>query len=328
MFVGLIWHIGPSRIVGTVAGLGLFSLLLVLSPSVLMYLLEAFGWRLTMDAHADKVSFGRLLAIRTAGEVINMTTPSAYLGGEPVKAYLLRRHQIPIVEGLASVILAKTIMTIAQVLFILLGLALAFWILGDNASSKQVGLAAMASIGLLAFGTAAFLIVQSRGLFTGLLGALRALRIRIAFLERREESLRELDRRILQFYTRNRSGFVLCLGVNFLAWLAEAMEVYAILFALGVPVDALTSISIAALSVLIKGGTFFIPGSLGAQEGGNLAVLLAFGYSDLTGITFALLRRVRELVWIGIGLLCLTALGGRVRAGEPEVAREPSTPGL
>jgi hypothetical protein len=57
--------------------------------------------------------------------------------------------------------------------------------------------------------------------------------------------------------------------------------------------------------VFIKGGTFFIPGSLGAQDGSNPLLLKAFGYSDVTGITFALLRRFRELVWIGIGLLCL-----------------------
>ena len=36
----------------------------------------------------------------------------------------------------------------------------------------------------------------------------------------------------------------------------------------------------------------------------------AFGYSDVTGITFALLRRFRELIWIGIGLACLAVVGG------------------
>ena len=60
-----------------------------------------------------------------------------------------------------------------------------------------------------------------------------------------------------------------------------------------------------------KGSTFFIPGSLGAQDGGNLLLLKAFGYSDVTGITFALLRRFREMVWIGIGLLCLASIGKR-----------------
>jgi len=39
-------------------------------------------------------------------------------------------------------------------------------------------------------------------------------------------------------------------------------------------------------------------------------LLMAYGYSDLAGIIFAVLRRVRELVWIIIGLACLAALGG------------------
>ena len=60
--------------------------------------------------------------------------------------------------------------------------------------------------------------------------------------------------------------------------------------------------------MLIKGGTFFIPGSLGAQDAGNLLLLTAFGYGDVTGITFALLRRFREFVWIAIGLACLAML--------------------
>jgi hypothetical protein len=74
---------------------------------------------------------------------------------------------------------------------------------------------------------------------------------------------------------------------------------------------ALSSISIAALSVFIKGTTFFIPGSLGAQDLGNLFLLKDFGYSDVAGVTFALLKRFRELFWIGLGLLCLAMLGGR-----------------
>ena len=77
------------------------------------------------------------------------------------------------------------------------------------------------------------------------------------------------------------------------------------------------------LAALIKGGTFFIPGSLGAQDAGNLLLLQAFGYSDVTGITFALLRRFREVVWIGIGLLCL-ALVGKGRRPRGQEGESPS----
>src|SRR5512146_2938021 len=114
---------------------------IILIPSILMYVVEAYGWKITLGPSAREVPFWRVLAIRTAGEVVNMTTPTAYVGGEPLKAYLLQKHRVPMVEGLASVVIAKTTMTIAQVLFILLGMAAGFWILGANGSSGQIAAA-------------------------------------------------------------------------------------------------------------------------------------------------------------------------------------------
>jgi uncharacterized protein (TIRG00374 family) len=309
--VALVWHIGPGRIYDAATRLGPGALIVMLLPSAVMYVLEAYGWRLTLSPGAGAVPFWRLLAIRTAGEVVNMTTPTAYVGGEPLKAYLLKRHRVSMVEGLASVVIAKTTMTIAQVLFILLGVALAFWLLQGSSSSGQTILAAFVSVGLLAFGAAALLVVQRRGIFTWLLTTLRKFGVSIAYLEAREDKLRSLDGTILGFYAHNRRGFYSSTGVFFLGWLAEALEVYVMIYYLGGPAELLSAVSIGALSVFIKGGTFFIPGSLGAQDGGNLLLLNAFGYNEVTGMTFALLRRFRELVWITIGLLCLAALGYR-----------------
>ena len=307
----IVWHIGPGQIYDAAAQLGPVALLVLLIPSVIMYVVEAYGWKVTLGPSAKDIPFWRVLAIRTAGEVVNMTTPTAYVGGEPLKAYLLKKHNVPMVEGLASVIIAKTTMTIAEVLFILLGIALGVWLLGGNDSSGQTVAAALVGVGLLAFGTAAFVFVQRQGLFTWLLGFLRKIGLKIAYLEAREEQLRSLDRTILTFYRDNRPAFYSSTGLFFLGWMAEALEVYVIIYYLGGPAMALSAISIGALSVFIKGGTFFIPGSLGAQDGGNMLLLSAFGYSDVTGITFALLRRFRELVWIGLGLLCLALVGGR-----------------
>src|ERR687895_531931 len=100
-----------------------------------MYAVEAYGWRLTLGSHARRLSFGRLFAIRTAGEVVNMTTPTAYVGGEALKAYLLKRHGVPIVDAMASVVTAKTTMTLAEVVFILMGIVLSFWTMGAAKSA-------------------------------------------------------------------------------------------------------------------------------------------------------------------------------------------------
>ena len=46
-------------------------------------------------------------------------------GGEPVKAHLLTRFQIPIIQGMAASIIAKLLISISQFFFVVLGGALA-----------------------------------------------------------------------------------------------------------------------------------------------------------------------------------------------------------
>jgi len=273
-----------------------------------MYSIEAYGWKVVLGRAAQGVPFWRLLTIRTAGEVVNMTTP-AYLGGEPVKAFLLKRYDVPIAEGAASVVIAKTTMTIAEVFYILTGIALAFWMLGVGSSAGQTITAALVSVGLLVCSIAGFVFIQRRGLFASILSLVKKLGVRIQSLETHEEHLRSIDQTIRNFYRHHQQAFYASMALYFFGWMAESLEVFGIIYVLGGSVSALSALSIGALAVFIKGGSFLIPGSLGAQDAGNLLLLQAFGYSDVTGITFALLRRFRELVWIGIGLLCLAMVG-------------------
>jgi len=317
--VGIVLHIGLEPIFHAVSQIGLLYLGLILLPMIMVYGLEALGWQLTLGSHARKVGFWRLFAIRMAGETVNVTTPTAYVGGEPLKAYLLKRYGVPMVDGLASVITAKTTMTLAQVLFILLGLVLAFWIIGD---SGHYWVAMSASVGVLAFGVGLFVLLQRHGIGMGFLGVVRGCGIKLAFLEKREPQLQELDGIIRGFYSQNQQTFYAAFAVFFLAWLTETLEVYAILYYLDVSIDVWTSISIAALTVFIKGGTFFIPGSLGAQEGGYTLLLMSFGYSEVTGITFALIRRLREILWILLGLVFLMLLKNQGSASEPRSSLE------
>jgi uncharacterized protein (TIRG00374 family) len=301
----IVWHIGPQRIYDAAAQLGPVALLVILIPSIIMYTVEAYGWKVTLGPSAKDIPFWRVLAIKTAGEVVNLTTPAGYIGGE------LTKHHVPMVEGLASVVIAKTTKTIAEVLFILLGITLAFWRVDSDGSLGQTVVAALVSVSLLLFVIASLVFAQRKGFFTWLLEFTRKIGLKIRFLEAREEQLRSLDRMILEYYRHNRRAVYSSTGLFFLSWMAEALEVYVIIWFLGGPALVLSAVSINALSVFIKGGSFFIPGSLGAQDIGNFFLLKDFGYSDVAGVTFALLRRFRELVWIGIGLLCLAVLGGR-----------------
>ena len=302
---GLVQHIGLSQVWEMVERVGFVAFCIILIPLLVVYLLDAYGWSLTLGQWAGRVGFVRLFMVRMAGEAINMTTPTAMLGGEPMKAYLLTRYEVPMVEGLASVVTAKTIMVMAQILFMLLGLGVTLWLVGGGEYNV---LLAFVSLGLLGFGVFLFLVLQRYGIGRGLLAVAETCRIRSQRLEAYRPQLLELDHTIRTFYRERRRTFLFSLGVHFVAWMTELFEVYAILYFLGAEVGWLTSFSIAAIAVLIKGSVSFVPGGLGAQEGGYLFLLMALGYGEVMGITFALIRRVREILWILIGLVFLAVL--------------------
>jgi uncharacterized protein (TIRG00374 family) len=309
---GLLWHIGLFRIWETVARVEPVAFCMILVPFLVVYLLDTYGWSLTLGPWANRVGYVRLFLVRMAGEAINVTTPTAMLGGEPMKAFLLTRYEIPMVEGLASVVTAKTIMTLAQILYMVLGLSATLWLVGGTEYNV---LAAFVSVGLLGFGVFLFLVVQRYGIGRGVLTVADTCRIRSQRLEAYRPRLLELDRTIRIFYGQRRRTFVASMGVHLTAWLTEVFEVYAILYFLGAEVGWLPALSIAAMTALIKGSVSFVPGGLGVQEGGYLVFLMALGYGEVTGITFAVIRRIREILWILIGLLCLAVLRDKAALG-------------
>lgn len=316
---GLVAHIGPGTLAAEIHKLG-FNLLWVLAPSGVSYVLDAFGWRHTLGRHMHRLRFDRLFMTRMAGEAVNFTTPAAYLGGEPVKAYMLSRHNIPLVDGLASVVTAKTTMTLAQVLFIVIGLALSAVLLSQSLDLLVTGLV---GLGALGFGVGLFVAIQRRGLFRVLLTVIDRVGLKIRWLKEREHKFHMLDEAIGDFYKRDRRGFLLSTLFFFGGWLVGAGETYLILYFLGLPVDLFTAVAIEALAVFVKGGTAFIPGSLGGQEAGNVLLFVAFGFTEAVGVTYAIVRRIREIFWITFGLLSLAAENRRAAAAADEGGRPP-----
>ena len=59
---------------------------------------------------------------------------------------------------------------------------------------------------------------------------------------------------------------------------------------------------IEAMAQLIRNASFFIPLSIGAQEGGLLLIFTALGMPGALGITVSFVRRTKELLWVCFGL--------------------------
>ncbi len=118
----LVWDIGPAAVWETIRTLSWRLGLLVLFPYCVAVAVDTLGWRVLLPD--CPVPWGALAAARLAGESANLLTPTASVGGEPLKAYLVR-DRLPLDEGLASVVVDKTTMVMGQAAFLASGLAIA-----------------------------------------------------------------------------------------------------------------------------------------------------------------------------------------------------------
>jgi uncharacterized membrane protein YbhN (UPF0104 family) len=85
-------------------------------------------------------------------------------------------------------------------------------------------------------------------------------------------------------------------------------------------VSLATATVIEAFSTGVKVATFLVPASLGVLEGGFVATFKTLGLSPTTAISFSLVRRLREAVWVAIGLIAFAVMRPR-EAGAPDPPR-------
>ncbi len=276
---------------------------LVLLPWTVIACLDARGWRCTLPAAAvRRVPFRSLVLVRMAGEAINSLTPTAAVGGEPLKAHLLRAWGVPASDSLASIVIAKTALTVSQSFFIVLGVAALC--LRSERRGLGIGLVALLLLALAGF-TAALVRLQRRRPVTTAWGWARRLAPRSRLLTRFEPSAHAIDARLGQFYRLEPTAFWRASSWHLCGWLLGVGEVFLVMFLIGAPVTWLDALVIESLSQPIRAAAVVIPGGLGTQEWGGVALCRLLGMGEGEAATLWLLKRGRELVFDGVGLLYL-----------------------
>jgi glycosyltransferase 2 family protein len=311
LFVFLLLRIGPAAIASSFAHLSWRLGIILVFPFVFITAFDTLGWRFAFLR--DSVPFTALLTTRLAGEAFNATTPTASVGGEAVKAWLLRR-EVPLAESLPSIIVAKTTITIAQGLFLALGIVCA-WPTLEPGSGLLTAMVLMLGIEIIGIG--GFVLVQMAGLLRGggrILGRLGLLG------DGGARGVNRVDGALSQFYRREPRRLVLSIAAHFVGWCLSAFETYLILKFLNVPVSLLTAIVIEAAGTAIRFVSFMIPAHLGALEGGQVMTFIGLGLPAAAGMSFVLVRRVREAAWVGLGFAVLAGQRSALPSIAPRIA--------
>ncbi len=296
-FAYLIHSIGSAAILRDLRVMG-WGLAVVILLELGVDAVNTLGWRFTFPRRERHVNFASLFLVRLAGTAVNQSVPSASVGGEPLKAVLLR-ESVPLSSGLASVVNAKLTFSIAQGLFALLGFVLTF---------RRLSLPPLVLFGLI--GALVFVLglvglffwLQRRGFFRTTAGVARRLRLPEGWVELAQSGTSSLDEHIRDFLTQRGLDFSLSVLSHLAGLLIGAVQVYVLLRWLGLPADAVTCIAIEAVAVLVQVATFLVPGSIGVQEGGKVLIFTALGLPAQAGLSVGIAFRLNQIAGIALGL--------------------------
>lgn len=318
LFTVLVAHSGFDDVANAVRSAGWATLLVVLARAVAVAF-AGLAWRLLFPAR-QRLSAGISVLIRFIREAVNQLLPVGQVGGDVVGARLATFWGGEGALAGAVTIADVAIQAATQFVFAIAGIAVLVALQGDGEIVRY------ALVGVLvgAAGIAAFFLLQGR------FGS----RIMTAIVRRLggedgkgRGMVERLWGRLGTVYS-SRSRLARSTALHMGVWLFGTVEVYVALHAMGFPVTWAEALVVESLGQAVRGAAFAVPGGLGVQEGGYVALCALFGIPPGPALALSLLKRVADLV-LGLPFLAVwqviegrRALGlGAIPEAEPTGGR-------
>ncbi len=308
IFLGyMVYGMGLDVIGANIQKMG-FWFIPVIGSWLVIYVLNAFAFKAIIEEPQlpkSDLPFGSVLRLTITGYVINYITPFVALGGEPYRIMELK-PALGIRKATSSVLLYSLMHMFSHVIFWLASILLivAFVPLSPL---MLAGCGLMLAVGMvLGFW---FIRVYQRGFTVSTFRLLEKTpfinKMVKGFLEEKGEALQEIDEQISILYAERKPRFYASLGLEFVARVFGCAEIYFTAQAIGLEMSAVESLIVSSGSSLFANLIFFFPMQLGTREGGLALALQSIGMPAAAGVFIGIVVRIRELVWILIGLLLL-----------------------
>ncbi|HVH09114.1 MAG TPA: lysylphosphatidylglycerol synthase domain-containing protein, partial [Gemmatimonadales bacterium] len=133
-------------------------------------------------------------------------------------------------------------------------------------------------------------------------------------LEPRRATLAAMDDHITQFYHAHPRRFAQALALEYASRCLFMVEYLLIARSVGLDLGYWRAYAIGGLTQLVQNVLFVVPFELGTKEGSLYILFQLLGLDPALGVYTAIVSRVRDLVWIGVGVGLIWLAGRRTAA--------------
>ncbi|MBI4507998.1 MAG: flippase-like domain-containing protein [Deltaproteobacteria bacterium] len=319
---GMVAHIGATMLTQGLLRVGWgFLALCALHFSAIA--LDACNLRFCAGESGARVPALQFIRANLAGHAINSATPFGQLG-ELTKYSLLSEH-VPEEDAAATMVLSNLVRLVATCLLLGIGQPLVTLVLGLESSVSTLIHASSALFLVIAMGTVVvvrggvgrlpFELAKRLGIPSDQVERARAFWSRVESLARRG--------------ARNRRQMVYAGAMVACSAACDLAEVTVILWLLGVEHGPSVALLAMGNAQIVSWLTGFVPLGAGTAEAGAYVFFRALGLPPNIGVLLELVKKVRRVVFVGLGVVVLgnqafrQHLGGRIPAPEPAVAPSP-----
>ncbi|MCE7064225.1 lysylphosphatidylglycerol synthase transmembrane domain-containing protein [Dyadobacter sp. CY326] len=303
----MIYGTGPMVIWENINRTGIW-FIPVIGSWLVIYILNALAFRAIIKEPGlpeSNLTFWSVLRLTISGYAINYITPFVALGGEPYRILELK-PALGIQKATSSVLLYSLMHMFSHVLFWLASIVLIVAVVPlNNVMLAGCGLLLVTGLVLGYW----FINVYKKGFTVStfrLLSKIPFIKNKAnAFAEKNAENLFEVDEQIRILYAERRNIFYISLFYEFTARVIGCAEIFFTAHAIGLGMSWSEALIVSSGSSLFANLIFFFPMQLGTREGGLALALGSVGFLPVQGVFIGIVMRIREIVWIIIGLLLI-----------------------
>ena len=309
VFTFLLWKVGFDVLAENLkeAGWTLVPIVLLWIPVHVCY---AAAWYATMADAPERPPFLRTCLISVSSFAVNLVTPFVQAGGEVYRASSVAPW-VGMQRATSSTVTYYMLHALSNMVTWLLGIAVVVLVYPvPTALTIPLIVTAVLIVALILFVFAR----HQQGIvapLVKLLSRIPLLRRIAAKLEAKKDRIEELDRLITDFYHRAPGRFFTCVGIDTLGRILSCAEFWLMAKGIGLELSPLQAFVMGSFGTLIVNIIFFVPLEAGVKEGSFYFIFQMLGLDPKLGVFAAIVQRLREFAWIGLGLLLTLGERGR-----------------